>query len=294
MGRLDGRHNERRAGARVLVWWSAGLLLLALALLTAGCGPDDSPPTGTSITHGSSTAPATSITTKPPTSSSASPGTTAAPVTSTTPSTDALPLGSGREYPRLPVEEKVVALTFDAAYDPAPLGRILDALRAGEATGTFFLTGEFVEDFPAEVRRIHAAGYPIGNHSYDHPDFRELSQEQIASQLGRTAQLLANEGVPDPRPLFRFPFGGRDAATLARIGREGYDSIYWTIDTLDWKPERTPAQIRAVVLEKLRPGAIVLMHVGSAQTAAVLPTLIDDLRERGYGFVTVPEGLALE
>jgi peptidoglycan/xylan/chitin deacetylase (PgdA/CDA1 family) len=192
------------------------------------------------------------------------------------------------------VEEKVVALTFDAAYDPAPLGQILEALRAGGATGTFFLTGEFVEDFPEEVRRIHAAGYPIGNHSYDHPDFRTLSREQLASQLGRTTRLLAEQGVPDPRPLFRFPFGGRDADTLAAVGAEGYDSIYWTIDTLDWRPERTPAQIRAAVLEDLRPGAIVLMHVGSGQTAEVLPSLIHDLKERGYRFITVPEGLPRE
>lgn len=293
-----GRRTRSEAVARRRGRALATLLaLLVVGLLAAaGCARD-----GSSTTTGGDTAPLPAATTSSTTraasttTASSAPSTTA-PSPSTTRSSASVPVPPGvvgREFERLPTSEKVMALTFDAAYEPAPLKDILHALREGGATGTFFLTGEFVEDFPAEVDRIAAAGFPIGNHSYSHPDFRTLDEEKLRSQLSRTAGLLSAAGVPDPRPLFRFPYGGRDQRTLAAVGRAGYASIYWTIDTLDWKPERTGAQIRATVLGKLRPGAIVLMHVGGVQTARVLPTLIRDLKERGYRFVTIPEGLAL-
>jgi len=198
-----------------------------------------------------------------------------------------------KEYERLPTDEKVIALTFDAGYEPEPLADIIAALQSGVAKGTFFLTGEFARDFPKEVQRIIDAGFPIGNHSFSHPDFTTLTDARIESQLERTALILEEAGAGDPKPLFRFPFGAENRRTRSAIARAGYVSIGWTIDTTDWKPERTAEQIESIVLKKLRPGAIVLMHVGSRHTADILPALIKDLRARGYGFVTVPEALGV-
>ena len=99
----------------------------------------------------------------------------------------------------------MVAFTFDAAYDPEPLADILAALDAADAPATFFLTGEFVADYPDSVAKIVRAGFPIGNHSYSHPDFTTLSEAEIRSQLERTAALITDAGAADPRPLFRFP-----------------------------------------------------------------------------------------
>jgi peptidoglycan/xylan/chitin deacetylase (PgdA/CDA1 family) len=75
------------------------------------------------------------------------------------------------------------------------------------------------------------------------------------------------------------------------LGSEGYVSVFWTIDTLDWKPERTPAQIKATVLDNLKPGAIILMHVGSKQEAQVLPEILREIKTRGYRFVNLREAL---
>jgi peptidoglycan/xylan/chitin deacetylase (PgdA/CDA1 family) len=206
------------------------------------------------------------------------------PVTSTTvvPATD---------YTRLPTKEKVVALTFDAAYDPAPLRDILAALEDADAKATFFLTGGFVRDFPKWTEKIIDAGYPIGNHSYSHPDFTGLSEKAMRAEIEKTAAAIIKLGARDPKPLFRAPYGALNKRVLSVLGSEGYVSVYWTIDTLDWKPERTPAQIKATVLDKLQPGAIVLMHVGSKQTAQVLPELLTEIEARGYGFVDLREAL---
>jgi peptidoglycan-N-acetylglucosamine deacetylase len=78
---------------------------------------------------------------------------------------------------------------------------------------------------------------------------------------------------------------------LSVLGAEGYVSVFWTIDTLDWKPDRTATQIEAAVLDKLSPGAIVLMHVGGKQTAQALPAILDEIKARGYSFVTLREAI---
>ncbi len=290
------RRGARGRGCGAVSLVAAGLLVAGV--LTGGCGGlGDSG--GVSTTDVSSTAPgstaAPSSTTETPSSTTIPYATTTSAASTTTvtrpPDPVAIPDG-GREVVSLADAGNVVALTFDAAYAPAPLGDILEALTTAGVPATFFLTGEFAADFPDDVAAIHAAGFPIGNHSYSHPDFTALDASGIKRELDRTREALAAAGVPDPRPLFRFPYGARDSRTLALVGAEGYLSVYWTIDTLDWKPERTPAEVREAILSRVAPGSIVLMHVGSRQTAEVLPQVIAELKARGYGFVDLGWALA--
>lgn len=216
--------------------------------------------------------------------------TTIPPTTTTIPSVWAtVELGTNRT--RLATEDKVVALTFDGAYNSAPLNDILAALAEAGADATFFLTGEFVRDFPRSTQQIMEAGYPIGNHSYSHPHFTELSEAAMRKEIDDAAAALVELGAADPRPLFRAPYGDLDKQVLSVLGDEGYVSVYWTIDAGDWEPERTPEQVKARVLSNLQPGAIIGMHVGSTQTAQVLPELLSEIAARGYSFVSLREAL---
>lgn len=267
--------------------------LVVFLSFASGCGPSGAGDGTTTSGGAPSTAP---VSTVAPTSTTTVPyaSTTTHRAESTTTTREPGPVvvpEGGREVVSLPGAGDVVALTFDAAYDPAPLGDILDALTSAEVPATFFLTGEFAHDFPADVAAICAAGFPIGNHSYTHPDFTTLDAAGIRRELERTREALEAAGASDPRPLFRFPYGARDSRTLAQVGAEGYVSVYWTIDTLDWKPERTPAEVKESILSRVAPGSIVLMHVGSRQTAEVLPEIIAELKARGFGFVDLRAAL---
>ncbi len=292
------QHNDTRPGAagvtggavRAAASVALGMAALVAVTVMAGCALV---PGSETTSTGMSSLPYATTTTTATTTTSSAPSTTAAtakPSTTSSSTTIAIP-EAGKEFVALPTDDKVVALTFDAAYDPEPLRGILAALEAADARGTFFLTGEFVRDFPDSVRAIKAAGHAIGSHSWSHPDFLKVDDEEMRGQLRRTAQALQELGVADPRPLFRFPYGSRDAAALRVVGAEGYVSYFWTIDTLDWKEDRTPEQVRAAVLDKLQPGAIVLMHVGSRQTESVLPQLLEDLSERGYRTIGLRDAL---
>jgi peptidoglycan/xylan/chitin deacetylase (PgdA/CDA1 family) len=200
----------------------------------------------------------------------------------------------GTEWTRLPTTKKVVALTFDCGSNKRGVDPILATLRAKEAAATFFLCGRWAETFPVRAKRI-AARFPVGNHTYSHPHLTSLSDAAVRREVRRGEAAIREVTGRNPRPLFRFPFGDRDARRIRVVNGIGYGAIGWTIDTLGWKGRRggqSTSTVISRVLGGLRPGAIVLMHVGAAPDgttldAAALPRLIDRIRARGYRLVTV-------
>ena len=171
----------------------------------------------------------------------------------------------GADVEVIPNAGRAVALTFDAGANSAGLPSILRTLGATGVRATFFLTGNWASANPAGVASIVAAGHRVGNHSMTHPGFTTLSDAQIAQQLAGAQAAITAAGA-DARPLFRFPFGERDARTIAAVNALGYLPVRWTVDTLGWKGTSggVTAQIVADrVLAGLQPGEIVLMHIGS-------------------------------
>lgn len=201
----------------------------------------------------------------------------------------------GRDWQRIPTSRHIVALTFDAGGNAAGVRSILDTLAARRVRASFFLTGTWVRAYPVRAQRI-AGSHLIANHSMTHPAFTELSATQIRSQLSRAAAAIDDVCGRNPALLFRFPFGDRDARTISVVNAAGYVAVRWTVDTLGWKGTAAGITVASVVrrvLASLRPGEIVLMHVGanpddhSMLDAAALPRIISSLRARGYSFVTL-------
>jgi peptidoglycan/xylan/chitin deacetylase (PgdA/CDA1 family) len=197
------------------------------------------------------------------------------------------------EIDRGPGRRPEVSLTFDAGADWRPAKQILDTLREHGVRSTFFLTGEWVEGNPKTARRIAAEGHEIGNHSWDHPAFTHLADEQIRDQLRRTESLVQSTTGRTTHPYFRPPLGARDRRVLQTVADEGFLTIYWTLDSRDSVDRGiTAAEIRDRVLQGVTPGAIVLLHCGSRATADALPEILAGLRERGLA--PVPVGRLLE
>ena len=173
---------------------------------------------------------------------------------------------------------------------------ILATLRREGVPATFFLTGNFVRDFPAVARSIAAAGFRIGDHTITHPYLTRLGDAAVRQEiLGGAQQILAVTGK-NPAPLFRFPFGDADARTIAAANQAGYVPVRWTVDTLGWQGTAGHISASVVVsrvLAAAKPGEIVLMHVGSnpddhtTVDADALPRVIRGLRALGYSFVTL-------
>lgn len=176
-----------------------------------------------------------------------------------------------------------VALTFDDGPSLSQTPPILETLVRFGARATFFEEGRHVAGREALMRQILAAGDEIGNHSYHHPvdpGQAELSttQEAIRGATGFTPC------------LFRPPYGEVDKRVEVAARANGLEMVLWTLDSED---DRHPGvgAIRERVVQRTRPGAIVLLHDGGhhPETVEALPGIIEGLQARGFRLVTVTE-----
>ena len=69
-----------------------------------------------------------------------------------------------------------------------------------------------------------------------------------------------------------------------------YQVIQWDTDSMDWLSIGTE-KIADRVISRAHPGDIILMHASDSakQTHLALPIIIDQLRDKGYSFLSVSE-----
>jgi peptidoglycan/xylan/chitin deacetylase (PgdA/CDA1 family) len=194
-----------------------------------------------------------------------------------------------------------VALTFDLGGRLDPAIDIMTWLVDREVHATIFPTGGTASTTAVgrqvlEMVRDHPELFGLGNHSWDHPSFTELTAAQMADQLDRTEAAIAALVGRTTRPWFRPPFGSWNAAVRDGVGAAGWSSIImWDVDTIDWRPTAeggpSAADIVAKVLANAQGGSIVLMHLGGYNTLEALSGIVSGLEDRGLRPVTLDEML---
>ena len=188
--------------------------------------------------------------------------------------------------------KKQVALTFDAGGDVAPASTILSILNKRAVHATWFFTGVWAQQSPEIVKGVAQGGYEIANHSMTHPDFTTIADTEICRQLNQADQVVSGlSGRTTTRPYYRPPYGARNDHVRQLTASIGYRTVFWTIDTLDWQTDSTPARIIQRITSQLTPGAIILMHAGSPSEAQALDQVITLLQQDGYSLVTLSEDL---
>lgn len=200
---------------------------------------------------------------------------------------------SSKEIVRGDASKKQVIFTFDGGDSSVSTESILATLAKHGVTGTFFLTGKFMEKYPAMVRRIAAAGHEIYSHTYSHPHLTEISDQEISRELIKTQGILESLTGKAPFPYFRAPYGDRDERVLDQAFKEGYQSVYWSVDALDWKETEgvSAESVKEIILANVAPGNIYLMHLGDAITGDILDEMFTTIESRGYRIVPLSQGL---
>ena len=184
-------------------------------------------------------------------------------------------------------DDNVVSLSFDAAWGNEDTQQLIDILAEHDIKATFFVVGEWVDKYPESVKALFDAGHEVMNHSNTHPHFTQLSPTQMAAEVKACADKI--ESVTGVRPnLFRPPFGDYNDAVVSTMRKEGFYTIQWDVDSLDWKKPGVDAIVKRV-LDKTKSGSIILFHNAAEETPAALPTIIDGLIERGFTFAPVSE-----
>lgn len=183
--------------------------------------------------------------------------------------------------------DRVVALTFDDGPDPRYTPRVLELLRAHGAVATFCVVGRQVDAHADLVRAIADAGMRLCDHSHSHDEaLATRPPAQITGEIIGTRDAMWS-ATDVQVPYFRAP-AGNWSPEVARVAAEGgMQPLGWTVDPRDWRRPGVDA-IVATVQQKVRPGAVILLHDGGGnrdQTMAALEQLLPWLTAQGYRFV---------
>lgn len=198
---------------------------------------------------------------------------------------------------RLPASAgHAVSITFDDGPNPYATPRILDVLRDAGVHATFFVLGRHADRWPELVRRMADEGHQLANHGWWHRKLHRRTPSYVRDDLSRGTESihLASGGVV-PR-YFRAPHGFRSPWVTPIAASLGQRTVGWSLGV--WDSARPgAAEITRRALAGMRAGSILLMHDGDGydaegdrmQTAESLPAIIQGLRARGHGFVTLPD-----
>ena len=197
---------------------------------------------------------------------------------------------------RLPGAPDSVSITFDDGPNPVATPLILDALREEDVRATFFILGRHADQWPALVRRIADEGHQIGNHGYFHRKLHRRTPGYVRDDLTRGTESIERACGVRPK-VFRAPHGFRSPWVTPIARSLGQRTIGWSLGV--WDSARPGAdEIVRRTMEGMHAGSILLLHDGDGydidgdrtQTAEALPRIIEGLRAKGLGFVTLPEG----
>ena len=182
-------------------------------------------------------------------------------------------------------EENKVALTVNCAWNADDIVQILETLKNNNIQITFFMVGEWVDKYPEAVKKIYEAGHEIGTHSNTHPHVNQLSAEKNLEEIKLSVNKI-QEITGSQVDLYRTPYGEYNDTVIKVAQENGYYTIQWNIDTLDYK-NLTGNEMWNRIKGKLENGSIILCHNGTEHTAESLDMLIKNIQKAGYQITKV-------
>ena len=183
---------------------------------------------------------------------------------------------------RLSRSVKTVYLTIDDAPSERMAARVV-LLSKLRIPAVFFCTGARLSARPQPAIEAILRGFVIGNHSWDHPHFSQLTLAQAEAEISSTDELIdrlyAEAGREREHRWFRFPFGdqgddfaGQDAPPALRVHKlelqsclralgystppfadithpwfwpRGADADwYWTFESMDWAVSQNELSVK--------------------------------------------------
>lgn len=200
--------------------------------------------------------------------------------------------GSLADERRLPIycvetTDKEIAITFDVAWENSNTQQLIDILKENDAKATFFVTGDWCDRYPDDVKKFFDAGHAVENHSDQHPHVAGININDLINDTKECSRKIKMITGEEPT-LYRAPYGEYDNNMLTTVEGLGLKTIQWDVDSVDWK-KPSAEQIKKRVLKNVKPGSIILFHNDLENTTEALPEILKTLRSQGYSFVPVKE-----
>lgn len=188
-------------------------------------------------------------------------------------------------------EDKVLYLTFDVGYENGNVEKVLDAMKAEDVQGAFFILGHVAKSNADLIRRMADEGHLVCNHTYSHRSMVGWGHDQVAAELEKMEKACLDASGVTMARYFRPPEGKFDRALLEHVSVLGYKTVFWSFAYADWDNGHQPDPEKAYqkIMDNLHNGAIILLHPTSATNAAIMGRVIRSAKEQGYRFGSLDE-----
>lgn len=183
-------------------------------------------------------------------------------------------------------DKPMIALTFDDG-PSAHTDRLLDIFAKYGGKGTFFVVGNLIDSRKSTLVRIAGEGHEIGNHSWNHRQLTNLSDDEVRDQIMMTRAKIYDVTGVDCK-IVRPPYGACNDSVRAVGAALGVSYVNWSVDTLDWKTKNADA-VYNEIMKDVSDGAIILCHDLHKTTVDAMERVVPVLIKKGYQLVTVSQ-----
>jgi len=183
-------------------------------------------------------------------------------------------------------DKPMVTFIINVAWGNEYLSEMLATLKKYNVSASFFLEGNWVKKNPELAKMIVSAGHEVGNHSYSHPDMKQLTADKAREQMIKTNEII-EAATGEKCKWFAPPSGSYRDETVKIANELNMKTVMWTVDTVDWR-KPSPEVLISRVMSKIDKGSMVLMHP-TESTAKSLDQLITLIQKKNLQIGTVTE-----
>ncbi len=180
-----------------------------------------------------------------------------------------------------------ISVTFDCAWENSNTDSLIAILENAGVKATFFVTGEFCDKYPDDVKKLYDAGHEIANHSDKHPHIKGMNINELIADTKECSRKI--EMITGCAPtLYRAPYGEYDDKALTTLEGMELKVIQWNVDSIDWDKPSAETIIQRTT-QNIESGSVLLFHNDLENTTEALPKVLDSLRTQGFVPVKVSE-----
>ncbi len=184
--------------------------------------------------------------------------------------------------------ENKVSLMVNVYWGTEYLDGFLEIFKKYNVHATFFVGGCWVAQNPEYLQKIVADGHEIGNHGYFHKEHSKLTYQQNVDEMVTCSKLVFEYCGVFPK-LFAPPSGDFSSDTLKAAKDNGYKTIMWSRDTIDWR-DKDANIVYSRATKNVSGGELILMHP-TQHSLQALEKIVKYLIDNNLQPVTVSENI---